>query len=352
MVMHAHDIRVNAGERPCNDRCVIDVDVDRVRNRLGLGAEHDDWLGRLAGVEPPRVVLPNADTAADLFPLLGIAAEDGADLLAHRPDRVETPELWWLLERCVGGLLTRLGSLGPDAPWPDLPPTLGARGRLFPAWVYLGALPAARAWHGERGIPDDVSWSTLADLGLHLAIHRRVHGVVGLDAPWWLQPHFRGALLRLGRLQFARTAAPFGSPPPPDFAGLLAPGAIALEVHIPEDGPLDAHACDAAFAAARDLLPRWFPEKPVDLAVCASWLLDDQLRRYLPEGSNILRFQQRFTLLEGAVGDGDRDIVFFVFRRPGGAAEDLPRRTRLERAVADHLASGGHWRVRRGWCRL
>ncbi|MEO3884650.1 hypothetical protein [Nonomuraea sp. B5E05] len=30
----------------------------------------------------------------------------------------------------------------------------------------------------------------------------------------------------------------------------------------------------------------------------------------------------------------------------------LPRRTRLERAVADHLASGGTWYDRIGWLRF
>ena len=331
---------------------VTDIDVDRVRDRLGLGAEHDAWLARLAATEPADAVLPSGADAAWMHPLLGVAREDAADLLALQPDRAGTPELWWLLERCLADLTTGIGSLDPIPTWPDLPPTLGARGRLFPAWVYLAAVPAIRAWHEERGVPDDVSWATLADLGLHLAIHRRVHGAVGLDAPWWLQPHFRGALFRLGRLQFGRTAAPFGATPPPDFAGLLAPGSVALEVHIPEDGPLAPEACDAAFGAARALFPVWFPEERPELAVCTSWLLDDQLREHLPDESNIVRFQRRFTLLGGAVGDGDRDIVFFVFRRVDGAVTDLPRRTRLERAVGDHLARGGHWRVRRGWCRL
>ncbi|AQZ64596.1 unnamed protein product [[Actinomadura] parvosata subsp. kistnae] len=50
---------------------------------------------------------------------------------------------------------------------------------------------------------------------------------------------------------------------------------------------------------------------------CGSWLLDDQLRAYLPAGSHILAFQRRFRL--------------------------------LERAVADHLAAGGTWYGRVGW---
>lgn len=299
----------------------------------------------------PAVEVPPLTTAdaARLLPRLGVAPEDGVALLELQPGPGTDPAWTWLLERSTGALLADLGSPEPSPPWPDLPASLGARGRLFAAWVYLGALPAVLRWHGERGVPESVSWPTFADLGLHLAIHRRMHGTVGIDAAWWLQPHFRGALFRLGRLQFSRHRAPFGPTPPPEAAAVLEPDGFALDAHVPEDGPLAADACDASLAAAARFFPEHFPEDPARVITCTSWLLDERLAEELPAESNIVRFQRRFTVLPGAVGDGDRDIVFFVFRREDAVPAELPRRTRLERAVADHLAAGGHWQVRRGW---
>lgn len=322
---------------------------EEVAARLGLPAAYGDRLSMLKAASTVEVPpLRDAD-AARLFPRLGIAPEDGAALLELQPGRDADPALRWLLEQSVGALLDGLGEPEPSPAWPDLPAALGARGRLFAAWVYLAALPAALRLHEDRGVPEAVSWATFADLGLHLAIHRRMHGTVGLDASWWLQPHFRGALFRLGRLQFGRHRSPFGTTPPADAAALLPPGALALDAHIPEGGRLGVAACDSSFTAAARFFPEHFPEDGARIVTCTSWLLDEQLLDHLPAESNIVGFQRRFTLLPGAVGNGDRDVVFFVFRREDADPGELPRRTRLERAVADHLTGGGHWTIRRGW---
>jgi hypothetical protein len=328
------------------------MDAGEVKERLDLPAAYDERLRMLATAPSADVPLLREADSAWLRSRLGIAPEDAAALLELQPGSDTDPAWTWLLQRSTGALLAGLGEPEPSPPWPDLPAALGARGRLFAAWVYLAALPAALRWHQERGVPEEVSWATFADLGLHLGIHRRMHGAVGLDAPWWLQPHFRGALFRLGRLQFGRARAPFGPTPPPEAGAALEPGRLAVDVHIPEGGPLDPAACDASFAAAARFFPERFPEDRAHVLTCTSWLLDEQLAEHLPAESNIVRFQRRFTLLPGAVGEGDRDIVFFVFRREDADPADLPRRTRLERAVADRLAAGGHWHVRRGWCEL
>jgi hypothetical protein len=328
------------------------MDAEEVADRLRLPEAHRDRLRMLEQASVVEVPPLTASEAHRLFPRLGIDAEDGAALLELQPGSGADPAWTWLLERSTGALLDDLGDPEPSPPWPDLPAAQGARGRLFASWAYLAALPAVLRWHGERGVPEAVSWTTFADLGLHLRIHRRMHGTPGLDAPWWLQPHFRGALFRLGRLQFGRHRSPFGPTPPPEAAELLPPGALALDVHIPEDGPLAPADCDASFAEAARFFPRHFPEDRARLVTCTSWLLDEQLAEHLPPESNILRFQRRFRLLPGPAGDGDRDIVHFVFRREHADPAALPRRTRLERAVADHLLAGGHWQVRRGWCPL
>ena len=84
---------------------------------------------------------------------------------------------------------------------------------------------------------------------------------------------------------------------------------------------------------------------------CGSWLLDPQLREYLPADSNIVRFQQRFELepYEEPEGlDADVEVLRFVFRTLSTPLDQLPRRTVLQRAVVDHLKAGRHWYWRQG----
>ncbi len=88
------------------------------------------------------------------------------------------------------------------------------------------------------------------------------------------------------------------------------------------------------------------------MAVCRSWLLDPQLRRYLPADSNIVRFQERFRIVHEETRADDGLPVGFVFGDPGLPVADLPRRTAVERAVGDHLRAGGHWYGGHGWFAL
>jgi hypothetical protein len=182
-----------------------------------------------------------------------------------------------------------------------------------------------------------------------------MYGTASFDRPGWLSLHFRGLLFRLGRLQFQRGRFPpdwpnDASAPERDGTGdHPGPGALALNVHIPESGgPLSPDACSTSFVQARNLFARSFPEEPYRLARCTSWLLDPQLAAYLPPTSNIVRFQERFHLVAGGA-NGDAEVMRFVFRQVEPTLDALPRRTTLERAAVEHLRAGQHWQVRSGW---
>jgi hypothetical protein len=326
------------------------VDAAAVRRRLGLGEDHHAFLAELAAAGPPAspVALPATAELPALLRRLGVADQDAAALAGALPSPDRTPEVWWLLERCHRRIVADLGGTSPLPRWPPLPTTLGALGRLFYASVFLAAVPDVRDWHRRRGIPDDVSWATLADFGRHLAVVRRLHGEPAADPPAWLRNHFRGALYQLGRLQFCRSRVWYRQADLDRLGVGLRHGDPALDLHIPEAGPLAPDACDQALRLARGFFPRHFPEERYQVVICSSWLLDDQLGAYLAPTSNIMRFQRRFRLLPGGV-DGDEDILRFVFRRAAPALDELPRRSSLERAVVDQLRAGRHWKVRSGW---
>jgi hypothetical protein len=296
-------------------------------------------------------VLPDADELAEVLLDLAVPHEDIDELVRMSRRVTDDPELRRLLEVSVEELVRGTGEAHGAAGLHDLDWASGALRSCFPAYVFVAALPHIRAHHRERGIPADIARHTLADLGRNMAVHRRRHGRAGVQAPGWLTHHFRGELYQLGRLQFERARLGERTGRALAAAGLDAgPGTPCLNLHIPDFlGPLSPAACDRALALAGAFFPRHYPEERYEAVLCHSWLLDPQLKRYLPEDSNIVRFQERFRVAREDPEPADTEPVQFVFGDPELPVESLPRRTSVERAVGDHLRAGGHWYIGHGW---
>lgn len=312
-----------------------------------------DWLSRHAAGPGSdlRVPLPGPLELPARLLDLAVPHEDVNGVLAAHAAVLADPFAARLLE-CAARLVVRdIGTVGAPFELPSLPPASGVLGRYFAVLVFVAALPHTREYHDRHGVPADVSRRTLADLGRNMAVHRRRYGTGGLLHPEWVVRHFRGLLYQLGRLQFERVRlggrtgrgiAAAGQP--------VAPGSPALGIHIPDySGPLTPAACDDALGRAGTFFPRRFPDERPTLMVCQSWLLDGQLRAYLPPESNVIRFQDRFRTAYRATEAADSDPVAFVFGDPHLPPDTLPRRTTLERAVVDHLLAGRHWYIGNGW---
>lgn len=310
------------------------MDVTEIAAGLGVPVAEVERVDQLAG-DLPSAALPAKADAPGILARLAVPPEDAAEILAGWPDPdspLWTPELRWLLDRSTALVRADLGGCGWLAPGPELPRDRGLAWRHLYGYAYLALVDVARGYHRDHGITDEVSWATLADLGRNLAVDRRMRGEGWPVMQSWLTLHVRGALYELGRLQFQR-------------------GDTTIDLHVPDSGPLTPDVVDASLDRARAFFPRHFPDEPRAAFACGSWLLDPQLAEYLPADSNIVRFQRRFELEpyqqpEGL--DGDTEVLRFVFRTLRTPLDQLPRRTLLQRAVVDHLKSGGHWCWRRG----
>nr|WP_246043279.1 acyltransferase domain-containing protein [Tessaracoccus massiliensis] len=196
----------------------------------------------------------------------------------------------------------------------------------------LALVAVAEDVHAEmvrRGVPDDVAWASLADLGQQAHIFRQVFGCFGLLARGWCASNYTGRLLWLGRLQYTLERDDEGT-----FLG----------VHIPESGPLTPEAVDESLAWARELAPRVFPEYAVDRFMIQSWLLDPGVAGLLNPESNFVRFAERFELT-GDSEDGWRDALFYGFRHePALQPVDLsalPADSSLRRALLQQIDGAG-----------
>jgi len=316
-------------------------------------SETDDWLAALLkqpGADVADLTPVTAAEAARRLALLGVPEVDHNDVLATLPSPKRTPELWEALLRCHQVLYGPIPSRAVD--WPNAPAELGAQGRYFYVHLYLLALPALRALHEKLRIPFDVTTATVQDLGAKIGSYRRYYGVGGFDRQGWLVRHFRGTLYRLGRLQFDRAVLTIDEYEAEADTGPK-DGTPVLEVHIPGDGPMTPQACEESFRRARRFFRAHFPDERYEYGTCRTWLLDERLAEVLPEDSNIVRFQQLWTLF-GPTPDCDSDVLEFVFHLPPGTGDltALPQDTTLQRAIVGHLRSGGHWRQGCGWLAL
>ncbi|GAA2791215.1 acyltransferase domain-containing protein [Kribbella solani] len=320
-----------------------DAEVAWVAAELGLSGAALAHLRVLAELGPPPVPI-NLAGLDGVLGRLELGDDDQSDTLASQPDPVRDAALWWLLERCHHQLVRGMGTTGPLPPWPDLPPETGAVGRFVYVWAFLATLPAVRAYHADRGIPDEDSWPILAVLGAQMANRRALYGEGGLHTRNWVTHHFRGAIYALDRLHFERQRCWFDA----RDQGGPGPGEPVLGLHIPE-GRLTPKSVDAALDRARAFFRAHYADEQYRYATCVSWVLDPQLTEYLDAGTNIIRFQRRFALLPAADQDDSGTVVEFLFKRPLAELDTLPQATTLQRAVVDHIQAGRPWKFRTGW---
>jgi len=346
----------------CSGSSDSEITATRVAQLFGLGEAETEWLAKVDGAHPSSpLAAPDIDKLADLFNRLEVPFDDRAELLETMPHPHHNPELWWLLDRShyllVNDIVNRVRRTGPP---PRVPPAaLPAALRLFAVHLILVTIDDILRCHRELGIPEDVSWETLSILGRRMAAFRAKHDRTGIELTQWDWMRFFGLLYQVGRLE----VIPYRLCIHPEAGPLFwyddetitrrsrgfRRGDPALSIHVPSGDPLTPEACDASFARLQTAFNAVQPDEPPLVATCTSWLLDDQLREYLPADSNILRFARRFELVPGSL-DNDEAVLHYVF---GAGHEEkldsLRQRTTLERAVVEHIRSGRHWRLRTGW---
>lgn len=330
-----------------DDSTTIPTDL---ASQLGLPR---DAQPRLDVMPAPDVQLPDDASAERSLQRCGVGADDRAAMLAARPDPATA--WWWLLRGTVGELRSRMDNPLPAdgyVSWPTIPEAAGPIGMFLYAWALLAVEPDLRAVHRRRGIAPAVSTAAVADFGGLMEAHQQVTGVrgVGLFPLWGPPQSFCGIDLTIGRHSFTRTVMAFGD----------GPAGYVLQVHIPPTGPLDMDESEASIRRALQFFGEHYRDEPISALVCKSWMLDPQLREYLPPAANILRFQAGWDLIPRVPLDdaweGDREMLrlgLHVRTPDSGAltAEHLalvPDETTLQRAFVSHIKGNNHWYKRTG----
>ncbi len=313
------------------------------------------WIAYLDRTGPPAdgVVLPQGANLVRTLRYLEIPEEDIPDIAQTVPSPDASPAMWWVLERAVNSLVLHMGKEEGPPRFGQLQDEDDPQHRYFYVHVFVATLPYTKAYFRERQIPMDVQQASLADLGRNVRVHRKRNGVGGLGVMWWMMLHFRGMIYDLGRLQFERKQLDANSAAIMSEQGVRAgEGDHVLSIHIPDfSGPMTVEACDESIERAQAFFAEHFPDEPVLAGICYSWLLDPQLRDYLRPESNIIRFQDRFTLGPAGDSNGDESVLRFVFGPLHDDLDSYPQRSSLERGVIANIRAGKHWQFRFGWFR-
>ena len=307
-----------------------------------------------------RVML-TAPSRTVLLERLGITGQDAEDLLPLLDAAVADEEI--LAEvtstanrlRAAAGLDVAAVDLDADKARHDaLQQRLAPGEGLLPILALLVSTSTVRAWHTARGLDPAQSWHVLADLGQQMRVHRTGTERLGLHQLGWVSGNWAGRLVHLGRLQFdlsRRRVDRLESGA--ERTAEDEPTRWVVGTHIPATGPLDPDEVDASFDAAVAYFTANYPDLDADRPAgaprfgheftCDSWLLSDQFAEITGPESNLARFAARWEMI-GSDPHGADGALFFTFgKRPPVEPSTLPRRTRLERGVADRLADGRGW---------
>lgn len=194
----------------------------------------------------------------------------------------------------------------------------------------------------EKGIPDQVFYDTLSDIGIWCSENKDL----GLKNYQWIKNHLSFTLFRIGRLQFQIYKC---KNPSMHYSKLpFSYGDIVINVHIPACGKLIYNDCVNSFLSAEEFFRNYFPEIEWDYFLCESWLVFEKNAEFMNNNSNILKFDGLFNVNYSINYEKQTYERLFntkkvpVFRYQ---IENLPENTSLQKNAKEYRLSGNRFGI-------
>ena len=215
--------------------------------------------------------------------------------------------------------------------------------RTLNLFTFTLLTPKLFDFSAAAGVKKSVTIDTVRDFKCKYDECKRVCGIDGIRQWDWYKNFFTLKLFALGRLQFE--IRPFNADVYKKDGRILRRGEPALAVHIPQTGePLLFSECEKSYALAKAFFKTHFNELFGGDYVpftCNSWLLYPENRDILPKTSNVLRFAERFNLVEWGEFDDFNAISPWVFDKERiEDPADIPENTAMQRALKRRLKDG------------
>lgn len=192
----------------------------------------------------------------------------------------------------------------------------------------------AREEYDRLGISEQIYADTMAAFSRFVREHKASYGVYGFDRGKWTPRQVSCKLFRIGQMEYELTTLE---------------GERIISLHIPTDVDLRPQVLVPSMREGLAEFYRIFPDYVGKRIYCHSWLVSPMLKDFLPENSNILRFQELFDLEpEGTPGTG---VLLWVFKNPKLPREDYPEDTSLQRKLKRFFLDDGVFMDGKGWLR-
>ena len=198
-----------------------------------------------------------------------------------------------------------------------------------------------RKKYTEAGLSEALFWENAEDLTFKLHETHASKGTWGNSALHWYRKFFDLNCIRLGRLQYEESTWQEKDFPP------LKQGDQVFKIHIPSSGPLTPESVEASFQRAK----KFFKDAGILKTdyiplMCASWLIYPPHHDVFPQGGNIQKFQELFTVVTSY--ERTKDFIRIFHRADDGNYNDLPEDTTLQRNFKKFLLGGGKMGLGRG----
>lgn len=179
-------------------------------------------------------------------------------------------------------------------------------------------------YYKSQEISDDIYIATMKCFTRFIDECYKMTGEYAFDREWWTARQVGGHLFRIGELEYEKKHIN---------------GKPVIGIHIPSDADFSREVCDSSLNSAFNFFAKFFPEYKDCEYRCHSWLLAPELKNMLSPNSNILSFQNRFTVIDN--GEPDTEFIGWLYNTKSTDYVKLPENTSLQRNMKKYLLSGG-----------
>lgn len=220
-----------------------------------------------------------------------------------------------------------------------------AKGAAFSLAFCLAFSERTLQMYREKGLPEDVFYTSMRDVAIWAKTAKKVENVDGLLEIGWLRQTLYLHMFRIGRMQYQFFTVHYAHSGLSFSARRHAPipnHSLVLNMHIPEDGRLELSECRASVTAAEQFFKTYYPEYHFVGFYCDSWLLDPKNKDFMAADSNIVRFAELFDCVYSS-NIHNREIVKRLWGKSvrKKAFKTLAEDTSLQKRTKAYLLSGG-----------
>ena len=231
-------------------------------------------------------------------------------------------------------------------------PTLKQDPMMKLALVYA-FLPVIYDKYRAKKISDEIFYDTMSDIRIWIDDHKARTNEDGLFELNWIMHHMNMNIFKIGRLQYQKSIWYF-KPAKTKNGTRLNFGTKIFNMHIPRGEKLVYEDCVESVRMAQEFFKKYFPEFPNNKYMCFSWLLYPGNKEFMPEGSNILKFQSMFEILVEKEEPQPPYLWLYGVKLKNadlmknkketgsyGFTDQLPQKSSLQKSTIEYIKNGG-----------